>query len=1316
MSLSLLKISLGLSRSKTQRLKTTGFEAAARYFWRSTRENLTGTVEQFGTTPTNRPTFQIQAWLFQVLAGATATVRGLESSGNEGSGLGLSSLDGASTHASDLEIIGNTSFGSGGSGGDGAGIKIISNSGGTTLVENSTISRNQVVRLNSNREAFGGGIFVESVSGDTILRQLTVEGNTAMDSGGGIFINSDQPATSSFRIENSTIVGNTSGVRPLNVAQGGGVATNRPVTITNSIIAGNTDGGGLPNDLLGIVGAGGFEIEHSLIGDNVGTTLVEASPDASGNIIGGSINGTIDPDLGPLARNGRDRLTLLPNSSSPAVNAGDPTFTSLDGDQRGVAFERVVGGRLDIGAVERESTLIVDIVADESDGNVSVGDLSLREAIEIANSMSGSQRIEFADSVAGSTFALNAGQQLDVTDDVTIAGSELASVTVDGGNASRIFNVSNPNQDIDVTLSRLVLENGASNIGGAVFSDENLNIVDSTLRNNRATSGGAIAIDDGNLSLRRVELLNNVATFGGGLSLLSGSSALVEQSTFRDNNATQTGGAVIASGASAEIRDSALAKNSADRGGAIFLFSLSELLLFQSTVSGNTSLSNGGGIEIIGYSSADVRHSTIVRNTADSDANGAGDGGGIFSQGSLQLSHTIVAENLTDSVAGSNLETDGDIRVDFSLIGSATGSGLAEANPVADENGNLIGGVATGVIDTQLGPLGDFGGPTEVHGLPASSPAVDAGNFLLDDLQRADQRGVPFERIQNGRIDIGAFEAQEVPTTLIVDILDDELDSDLSLGDLSLREAVREANLGFGNTVIMFSPALNGGTITLDMGELRVTAGVEIRGPGAALLTISGDSSTRLFHIDDGSAFDSNVGIWDLTLTDGQQLAGDGGAILSREDLDLRRLQVLNSAAVNGGGVASVEGSLSISDSTFAGNTANGNGGAIYGDTFLPVSVRQSTISQNTASADGGGLWASSAVTINRSTVTLNTAGNAGGVFSAKGLLIDDSIVAANEATTTGEDDISGSLVSARFNFIGNNVGSGLAESSLDADGNQVGGAAGGNLDPQLLPLDDNGGSTMTHLPASGSPVIDAGSSFSSPSFDQRGEPFLRVNGGRIDIGSVETEVNGFGDFNFDGEFDCSDINALTTAIANGSSQALFDVNQDGVVSYDDVLEWLEIAGNANVGGAYILGDINLDGFVDVSDFGVYNSNVFTANSNWCDGDITADGSVDVSDFNVWNEHIFMSSFPVVNTNTTPDLGTPNLEASDSAGDTQSSVASLNFGNLDTAVSDMAHQQVEARVWQQPSLDSHDVREERVKESAVAEVFASFDDVGLGGL
>ena len=59
-----------------------------------------------------------------------------------------------------------------------------------------------------------------------------------------------------------------------------------------------------------------------------------------------------------------------------------------------------------------------------------------------------------------------------------------------------------------------------------------------------------------------------------------------------------------------------------------------------------------------------------------------------------------------------------------------------------------------------LGPLQDNGGPTLTHALLPGSPAIDAGNPNFTPPPAFDQRGSPFVRVFNGRIDIGSFEVQ----------------------------------------------------------------------------------------------------------------------------------------------------------------------------------------------------------------------------------------------------------------------------------------------------------------------------------------------------------------------------------------------------------------------------------------------------------------------------------------------------------------------------------------------------------------------------
>ncbi|MEM8680174.1 MAG: hypothetical protein AAGF97_12570, partial [Planctomycetota bacterium] len=117
------------------------------------------------------------------------------------------------------------------------------------------------------------------------------------------------------------------------------------------------------------------------------------------------------------------------------------------------------------------------------------------------------------------------------------------------------------------------------------------------------------------------------------------------------------------------------------------------------------------------------------------------------------------------------------------------------------------------------------------------------------------------------------------------------------------------------------------------------------------------------------------------------------------------------------------------------------------------------------------------------------------------------------------------------------------------------------------------------------------------------------------------------GDFG-DGIFDCSDIDALTAAIAAGSNDLAFDLNLDGWVNLEDRDVWLAQAGDADLasGDPYLLGDANLDGTVDGADFLIWNAEKFSPTGAWCQGDFNADGITDGADFLLWNANKFTSA------------------------------------------------------------------------------------------
>jgi parallel beta-helix repeat protein len=195
----------------------------------------------------------------------------------------------------------------------------------------------------------------------------------------------------------------------------------------------------------------------------------------------------------------------------------------------------------------------------------------------------------------------------------------------------------------------------------------------------------------------------------------------------------------------------------------------------------------------------------------------------------------------------------------------------------------------------------------------------------------------------------------------------------------SLRQAILDANANAGEDVITFDSGVTG-TITLTTGELEITEGVTITGPGANLLSISGNNNSRVFNILPGT-FENpvTVNIDSLTITGGN--AGNGGGILTDvfTILNLMNSAVSNNSAVGpGGGIYCSEGEVHLTNSTVSDNSAASGGGGIWitrNSIGGVLTLTNSTVSGNTVSGGGGGilLYLSSA-TFTNSTLSNNSA------------------------------------------------------------------------------------------------------------------------------------------------------------------------------------------------------------------------------------------------------------------------------------------------------------------------------------------------------
>ncbi|NJO19182.1 MAG: DUF4347 domain-containing protein [Spirulinaceae cyanobacterium RM2_2_10] len=352
---------------------------------------------------------------------------------------------------------------------------------------------------------------------------------------------------------------------------------------------------------------------------------------------------------------------------------------------------------------------------------------------------------------------------------------------------------------------------------------------------------------------------------------------------------------------------------------------------------------------------------------------------------------------------------------------------------------------------------------------------------------------------------------------------DADADHALTLG--SLRWAIAQANLDFGNDEIRFAPDIS--LINLQNGTLGINTSsgdLKITGQGRNI-TIQGDNTFRLFETVTTGAndiiFDSLTITRGNTTTNGGAIAGEsnnsiitvqnsqiignranqnGGGIFSTGVLNLFNTTVSNNQANLGGGIFN-DGVANINASSVSKNQAN-NGGGFYNVDSATANLSNSTLSGNQASLSGGGAFSSNGSILNlrNTTVASNVAiaGDGGGLYAtnANDVTLASSIVASNVDLGGQAPDVSGG------NFVGN------ANNLIGSLAGQTGGSLGTGsdlviADPGLAPLGNYGGTTLTHALLPDSPALNAGFNASGAALDQRG--VARQAEGTVDIGAYES-------------------------------------------------------------------------------------------------------------------------------------------------------------------------------------------------------------------
>jgi hypothetical protein len=294
---------------------------------------------------------------------------------------------------------------------------------------------------------------------------------------------------------------------------------------------------------------------------------------------------------------------------------------------------------------------------------------TLRQAIIDANADVTPPVIVDASTIGG-TITLSTGE-IAITNGMSVQGPGASIATIDANHASRIFNVYAPAAS-NVTISGFTLTNGkvvSAPGGGAVLSkNTNFTLENSTIDSSTASQyGGGIRAEADNgaqILISHVTLSNDSALLGGGAYLYPsiGSVVTVDHCVISGNSADAGGGLRVGGIGSVYVQATNLTGNHAtgagfEGGGGIsgfFMTGLKKFKVADSTLTGNTAVSSGGGISVYLHTGGFmyIDHTLISGNTA---TNNYGGGLWVISSGeptTLKVLNSTLSSNKTGGAGG----------------------------------------------------------------------------------------------------------------------------------------------------------------------------------------------------------------------------------------------------------------------------------------------------------------------------------------------------------------------------------------------------------------------------------------------------------------------------------------------------------------------------------------------------------------------------------------------------------------------------------------------------------------------------------------
>ncbi len=353
--------------------------------------------------------------------------------------------------------------------------------------------------------------------------------------------------------------------------------------------------------------------------------------------------------------------------------------------------------------------------------------------------------------IAGSPFSSTVQLPIVASDIVINGNGSTVSRDVASATKFRVFEVSAGGA---LTLNDVTVTGGDTDNAGAV-----------------ANFGGGVRAYGGSLNINNSTFTGNN---GGAIMFSPGTSGGIESSVIDSNQgnpgAGYYGGGISITGATVTINNSTVSNNTTDStigSGAVYISNYggnADVVISNSTISGNTSTLRGGGISHLAYgnnSTISLINVTLVDNTS------SGNGGGISNDSAtILISQSLISGNTGSG--GAEIDSAGGTIVadDYNIFGLNSTAGVVG---VTVGTSDIVPAEATlaDIIDVMLT---DNGGPTPTHALAAGSPAIDAVP-AASCASATDQTGLARPQDGDGDMmadcDIGAYEVEGVDLDLI---------------------------------------------------------------------------------------------------------------------------------------------------------------------------------------------------------------------------------------------------------------------------------------------------------------------------------------------------------------------------------------------------------------------------------------------------------------------------------------------------------------------------------------------------------------------